>query len=183
MNIEVLVTSALSNAAAIAIAAIIIKTWLKTAIKTKIEHSYNAKLEEIKTINTMEVEALKKTLSEAQAKQIEIFKRELLIKDKSAKIAELFAEWYSHPENQKDLNRLTLEAFLWLPDDVCQRLSDVLAHQNNAPDARRVLLDVRRVLLGTTSLNENQIIIFSQETRKKITEKALLEKKTDKTNI
>lgn len=93
-------------------------------------------------------------------KSIERYKKELENKKRSELIASLFSEWLSCPIDRKELNRLTFEAFLWLPDDIAKELSATLSHQEDAESVRKILLRVRNFLLEGTDLDENEIIIF-----------------------
>ncbi len=102
-------------------------------------------------------------------KRIEQYKNELETKKKAELVAQLLSEWISFPERKQELNRLTFEAFLWLPDDIAHKLSDLLSHKDDAPDLKDILLSVRQYLLdGKTNLNSENIIIFPQEHETKI---------------
>ncbi len=74
----------------------LLKTWIKTRLEASIKHEYDAKLEEFK---------------------FDIRKRE-----QSALVAELFSKWIHVDENKmpnaRDLNRLSFEMSLWLPDEL-----------------------------------------------------------------
>ncbi len=95
---------------------------------------------------------------------LEKFKNEIETKKRAELIAKLLSLWLTHPEKQQELNRLTFEAFLWLPDEIAHDLSNLLAHSRNAPEMRSILLSVRKYLLdGKTDLDESDIIIFTQE--------------------
>jgi hypothetical protein len=137
------------------------KTWIESRVKASIDYEYAIKLEGFKA----------ELLSE-NARRAEESKRELQIRDRAAKIAELIAEWYSWPESQKQLNALTFEAFLWMPDDVLNDLSAVLSHSPGAPDVREVLSKARKHLLGYSNLEVQRFIVFTQEA----TERSLLNK-------
>ena len=60
-------------------------------------------------------------------------------------VAELLAEWTSPNEDLKKLRELTFKAFLWLPKDVAEKLSELLSHKQG--DIRTVLSQVREILL------------------------------------
>lgn len=75
------------------------REWLLIRLKDSIKHEYDKKLEEYK----YEVEKRKK----------------------AEMVARLLAHWLSLPEQQEELNRLTFECFLWLPDDIAQDLSSL----------------------------------------------------------
>lgn len=112
------------------------------------------------------------------AKKLEEYKYEVEKRKKVEMVARLLAHWLSLPEQQEELNRLTFECFLWLPDDIAQDLSSLLAHEReNEVSVRSVLNKIRRHLNSknpSTSFNkleDYQIIAFSQETKKKYAER------------
>ncbi len=112
-------------------------------------------------------------------KNIEKYKNEFEARKKAELIAELLSEWLAFPESQIKLNKLTFEAFLWLPDEIAKDLSDLLAHKKNAPEVRDILLKIRKYLLNNkTNLEPKEIIIFTQEHIKKLFEKAINESKS-----
>lgn len=111
-------------------------------------------------------------------KNIEKYKNELESRKKAELIAELLSEWLALPESQIKLNKLTFEAFLWLPDDIAKDLSDLLTHKDNAPEVRDVLLKIRKYLLNDkTNLESKEIIIFTQEHIKRRLEEAIKQSK------
>lgn len=107
-------------------------------------------------------------------KNIEKYKNELESRKKAELIAELLSEWLSFPDTQTKLNKLTFEAFLWLPDDIAKDLSNLLAHEEGGPEIREILLKIRKYLSNNnTDLKSKEIIIFTQEHTKKLFEKAI----------
>jgi hypothetical protein len=102
-------------------------------------------------------------------KNIEKYKNNEIIKQKAVLIADLLSEWISKPipENSKKLNQLTLEAFIWLPKDIATKLSQLLSNQNNAPQLREIVAEVRKLMLNKNeSIDPNIIILFDTETKK-----------------
>ncbi|MBF8643079.1 hypothetical protein [Pseudomonas luteola] len=146
------VTTAIGAGVGTYILSIVGKSWFEARIKASIDHEYALKLESFKA-----------ELLRQNAERADEMKRDLQIRDRAAKVAELMAEWYSWPDNYKQLNALTFEAFLWLPDDVLKDLSAVLSHDRDAPDVREVISKVRVHLLGRTSLKTDDIIVFPQD--------------------
>jgi len=101
-------------------------------------------------------------------KKIEEFKEENVKRSKANLIAELLSEWISLPTEQKKLNKLTFEAFLWLPKSIASKLSNLLADKPDSPSTREIINDVRNYLLkDEQKINENEIIVFNQENLKK----------------
>ena len=132
------------------------KTWVEHRLRASIDHEYSKDLERVKD-----------DIIRDQSKAFEELRRELQIRDRAAKIADLISEWYSWPESQKQLNLLTFEAFLWLPDDILEDLSAVLSHAPDAPDVRQVLSKVRKHLIGSTNLDPSKFIILTKEAIKR----------------
>lgn len=82
-------------------------------------------------------------------------------REQAAMVASLFAEWIDRPTERKELNRLTWEATLWLPDDLAREVNRRL---NNAPDAKNlkeILVDIKGLIHGGKSkLNPIEIVHF-----------------------
>ena len=84
----------------------------------------------------------------ANAKALERFKEEKERRERCAMIADLFAEWAEGDKaDWKLLNKLTIEANLWLPKDLVLQMTAVLNHH---PDAGflNLLIEVRKVIQG-----------------------------------
>ncbi|MBM1182411.1 hypothetical protein [Pseudomonas lundensis] len=144
MTFEVFITAlfgSLTGAIGMSIVVFLCRTWITERLKQSISHEYALKLEEWK-----------------QAEQIRI---------KSEAVASLLAEWMSFPDEQKTLNKLTFEAYLWLPTEILQLLTKTLAHDPTAPNAREILSKVRQHLLKDGSLKASDIIIFKQESERR----------------
>jgi hypothetical protein len=94
-------------------------------------------------------------------KKLENYKKKEIIKQRAILIADLISEWISCPEDRKKLNQLTLEAFIWLPEDIATKLSLLLSHDRNAPQTREIVAEVRKIILDEKkSIDSNIIIIF-----------------------
>ena len=101
-------------------------------------------------------------------KKIEELKDEKEKRSKANLVAELISEWLSFPLENKTLNKLTFEAFLWLPQPIASKLSGLLSHKSDAPKTREVINDVRNYLLqNEDKISEDEIIIFTQEKKSK----------------
>lgn len=116
------------------------KNWLKHKIQYAVKNAYDLSLENFKNDNVR--------LNEEQKRQYEIRMRSVLI-------AELMAEWSSHPQDMKRLRQLTNEAFLWLPSELAAELSKVLSHKPDAIDFRELMGRIRKHLLGADDDLEN----------------------------
>ena len=94
-------------------------------------------------------------------KKLEDYKDEEIKRQKATLIAELISEWISFPKDTKRLNQLTLEAFIWLPKDTANKLSQRLANREDAPDVRELVSDVRKMILGDNQqIDSTNIIVF-----------------------
>jgi len=90
-------------------------------------------------------------------------KRQQDTREKAAIVAELMAEWIAVPEDLSRLNRLSFQAFLWLPEPLAVELSKRLNHDPEAIPARELLLAVRRHLLDPKDkLDAKRIIVFEK---------------------
>jgi len=102
-------------------------------------------------------------------KKFEEYKTKENIRQKAILIADLLAEWYSDPDDRKRLNQLTWEAFIWLPKDIATRLSQCLSNKKDAPQAKDLIVDVRKIILGNEEAIDAEIIIhFSPKNESKI---------------
>ncbi|WP_312244295.1 hypothetical protein [Stutzerimonas nitrititolerans] len=145
MDSSAFLSSLLGGAAGVAVIGFISKKWIEARIQQSIKHEYDLKIERSREAT--------------------------LIKAKAQLVAELFAEWLSYRDDQRRLNQLTLEAFLWLPEDILHDLSNLLAHKPGAPSVRDLVIRVRSHLLGASTLPAHEVILFSQETLAKMAER------------
>lgn len=116
-------------------------------ITSSVQHEYNELLESIKLSHQRQLE------SEKNLREIRL---------KSALIAELIALWISQPDDRAKLRQLTYEAFLWLPPELANELSDILAQKPGALDVRDYLIKVRKLLLGEADTLEAVKVIHFQ---------------------
>jgi hypothetical protein len=104
----------------------------------------------------LELEAEKHRLQRV----IEAEKNRQQIKFKAELIAELLSLWISYPEDLTKLNQLSYQAFLWLPDDIALDLSNLLARADDAKSVPAIVAEVRKHLLGDTSVSAEHVITF-----------------------
>ena len=109
----------------------------------------------------LELEDHKKKLQE----ELEDYKTQQQVRFKAELIAELLAVWISKPTDLSGLNKLTFQAFLWLPDDIALELSRLLSHHEESKSVNYIIAEVRKHLLKQTSLTEEQVITFSRRDR------------------
>jgi len=127
----------------------LVKTWGEKRIEKSIEHAYAKQL--------ADYQALIDERSTAQQEQREIRQR-------AALIAELLSAWIAKPvPDRNELNRLSFEAFLWLPQNIATDLSNTLSHKPGAPNIRDLIVMVRKHLLGGgDSLLAHEVIVFPE---------------------
>jgi hypothetical protein len=128
------------------LAGILAKPWIEKRIEFSISHEYEKKLADYQN-----------KLAQAEARQDE--QREL--RYRAALIADLMATWLCASNDREKLNRLSFEAFLWLPQEIATDVSNALAHKPGAPSVREMIVKVRKHLLGQDdSLPATDVIIF-----------------------
>lgn len=99
--------------------------WMQSRIRYSIKHEYDQKIERLKSDLNFSVK-----------------KRE-----EATLVAELLAEWISHPEDNKKLNKLLWEASLWLPDQEALDINKLLAHQGNNT-TQQMIISARKIIQG-----------------------------------
>jgi hypothetical protein len=127
----------------------LVKSWTEKRIEKSIEHAYAKQLADYQAV-----------IDEKLAAQQE--NRE--IRQRAALIAELLSAWIVKPvPNRDELNRLSFEAFLWLPQDIAVDLSNTLAHSPGSRNIRELIVMVRKHLLGPgDSLPARDVIVFPE---------------------
>jgi hypothetical protein len=129
-------------------------TILISAIMTIISIIAKAAIEEtVKEGFQKELELYKLLLLE----KLEDYKRDLLIRDQAAKVAELLALVKSGTNADiRRANQLSWEMSLWLPPELAKAVSKVLSKASNAPSYEQLLLEVRCQLLGLQAADIEQ---------------------------
>ena len=117
----------------------LLRTWIKTRLEASIKHEYDAKLEEFK---------------------FDIRKRE-----QSALVADLFSKWIHVDENKmpnaRDLNRLSFEMSLWLPDELAIEIGRRLRNLQDAKPPQDLLVECRKIIQGKdTKVQPGDITFF-----------------------
>ncbi|WP_375320593.1 hypothetical protein [Aliivibrio logei] len=112
--------------------------WMQSRIRYSIKNEYDQKLEQLKVDLNFSIK-----------------KRE-----EAALVAELLAEWVSHPEDQKILNKLLWEASLWLPDEETLALNNLLAHEGSIT-TKQMIIQIRKIIQdGETSVKAEDLTGF-----------------------
>ena len=85
-------------------------------------------------------------------------------REQAAMVASLFAEWIDWPRERKELNRLTWEATLWLPDDLAREVNKRLSNVPEAKNIKEIIVDIKSLIHGRKSkLDPKDIVHFPKE--------------------
>lgn len=130
-----------STVVLLGIVAFLARTWIGERLKASIKHEYD--------IKRIEVE----------------HQREIRIKGEV--VAELLAQWIraNGKLDYYELNRMSFQAFLWLPPELATDLSNTLSHQSGSVDLRALIKRVRTHLQGhDDEFKSKDVIVFSEPT-------------------
>jgi hypothetical protein len=140
-NFPIAILSSVSTVSAVAVLAFFFREWIATRLRWSVKHEYDKKMLEVESQKEMRI--------------------------KGEVVAELLAEWI-RKNGQIDyhqLNKLTFQAFLWLPKGLAEDLSNCLSNQTGAKDVRNILIDIRKHLHGSDDgLQSKDIIVFEEPT-------------------
>lgn len=133
------IISSISTVGTLGFVGYIFRSWILERLKASIKHEYDLKM--------LEVES----------------QREIRLKGEI--VAELLAEWIK--KNGKldyhQLNRLSFQAYLWLPKELAEDLSNSLAHKQGSKDVRSLLKEIRTYLQGEDDgLASRHVIVFDE---------------------
>ena len=128
-----------STVAILSFIAYISRSWIIERLKASIKHEYDLKM--------LEVESQKE------------------IRLKGEIVAELLAEWIRKGGNldYHQLNKLSFQAFVWLPKELAEELSNSLAHRPGSQDVRALIKNVRTYLQGEDDgFKAKDVIVFRE---------------------
>lgn len=142
INLEQFLIATISSVSTISILAIIgyiFREWFKTRLKASIKHEYDLKILEVQ--------------------------RQKEIRLKGEIVSELLAQWIRKDEtiDYYELNKLSFQAFIWLPKEIAEELSNSLAHEPGAQDLRTLIKNIRTYLQGTDDkFKSKDVIVFNE---------------------
>lgn len=128
-----------STVAILGFIAYISRSWIIERLKASIKHEYDLKM--------LEIESQKE------------------IRLKGEIVAELLAQWIRKDGNldYHQLNKLSFQAFVWLPKKLAEELSDSLAHKPGSQDVRTLIKNVRTYLQGEDDgFKAKDVIVFRE---------------------
>lgn len=117
----------------------ILRSWIIERLKASIKHEYDLKM--------LEVE------------------RQREIRLKSEIVADLLAQWIrkSGRLDYHELNRLSFQAFIWLPKNLAEKLSNSLSHKSASPDLRDLIKEIRTYLQDhDDGFKAKDVIVFNE---------------------
>ena len=120
----------------------IFRSWIIVRLKASIKHEYDLEILEVQ--------------------------RQKDIRLKSEIVSELLAQWIR--KNGKidyhELNKLSFQAFMWLPKDIADELSNSLIQKPNSQDLRVLIKNIRTYLQGTDDgFKSKDVIVFNEPDR------------------
>jgi hypothetical protein len=138
-TIIISIISSISTLAILGFAGFLFRSWIIERLKASIKHEYALKM--------LEVE----------------HQREIRLKGEI--VSELLAQWIR--KNGKidyyELNRLSFQAFIWLPKNLAEKLSNALSHQPGSEDLRSLIKEIRIYLQESDDgFKAKDVIVFNE---------------------
>ena len=133
------ITASISTISIMGIIAYLLRSWIIERLKASIKHEYDLKI--------LEVE------------------RQREIRLKGEIVADLLAQWIrkNGQLDYHELNRLSFQAFIWLPKNLAEKLSSSLSHQSGSQDLRVLIKEIRTYLQDNDDgFNANDVIVFNE---------------------
>lgn len=128
-----------STLAILGFIAYIFRSWIIEKLKGSIKHRHDLKMLEIEN------------------------QKEIRLKGEI--VADLLAAWLRKGGNldYHQLNKLSFQAFLWLPKELAEELSNSLAHQKDSLDIRTIIKKIRTYLQGKDDgFEAKNVIVFNE---------------------
>ena len=138
-TIIISIISSISTLTMLGFAGLLFRSWIIERLKASIKHEYALKM--------LEVE----------------HQREIRLKGEI--VSELLAQWIR--KNGKidyyELNRLSFQAFIWLPKNLAEKLSSALSQQPGSNDLRSLITEIRIYLQESDDgFKAKDVIVFNE---------------------
>lgn len=133
------IVTSISTVSVLGVIAYVLRSWLIERLKASIQHEYDLKMLEIE--------------------------RQKEIRLKGEVVAELLAQWIrkNGALDYRELNRLSFQAFIWLPKGLAEELSNSLAHKPGSQDVRELIKNVRTYLQGSDDqFKARDVIVYNK---------------------
>lgn len=121
MTIEISIAATLIIVLAWAAIQFLAAEWIKARLLKSIEHEYQKKLEE--------------------------YRYDIKVREQASRVAEYLSLRNSDKNDVYTMNKMSWELALWLPADVYQMLAHVAVNTPDPESYKRLLIEVRRILL------------------------------------
>ena len=133
------IISSISTIAFLGFIGFLLRSWIIERLKASIKHEYALKI--------LEVE----------------HQREIRLKGEI--VSELLAQCIRKNGNinYHELNRLSFQAFIWLPKNLAEKLSSSLSHQAGSEDLRSLIKEIRTYLRESDDgFQAKDVIVFNE---------------------
>ncbi len=133
------IISSISTVTILGFAGYIFRSWILVRLKASIKHEYDLKILEVQ--------------------------RQKEIRLKGEIVSELLAQWIrkNGTIDYYELNKLSFQAFIWLPKDIAEELSSSLAHKPGAQDLRVLIKNIRTYLQSEDDgFKSKDVIVFNE---------------------
>jgi hypothetical protein len=139
---QTFISAFIGSIATVAILGVIgylLRSWIIERLKASIKHEYDLKI--------LEVE------------------RQREIRLKGEIVADLLAQWIrkNGTLDYHELNRLSFQAFIWLPKNLAEKLSNSLSHELGSQDLRDLIKEIRTYLQEEDDdFEAKDVIVFDE---------------------
>ncbi|MBN2869930.1 MAG: hypothetical protein JXK04_03140 [Campylobacterales bacterium] len=133
------IISSVSTISILGVVGYLLRSWIIERLKASIKHEYDLKM--------LEVE------------------RQREIRLKGEIVSDLLAQWIrkNGQLDYHELNRLSFQAFIWLPKTLAEKLSSSLSHQPGAQDLRDLIKEIRTYLQeNDDGFKAKDVIVFNE---------------------
>ena len=140
-EIEISLITSISTVSLVGVVLFLSRTWLVERLKASIQHEYDLKKLELE--------------------------RQKEIRLKGEIVAELLAEWIRKGRelDYHQLNKLSFQAYIWLPKNLAEKLSNSLTQQDGSDDVRKLLKEIRAFLHDDDDgLESKHAVVFDEPT-------------------
>jgi hypothetical protein len=132
--------SSISTVAILGFVGYLLRSWIIERLKASIKHEYDLKMFEVE--------------------------RQREIRLKGEIVADLLAQWIRKKgkPDYHELNRLSFQAFIWLPKNLAEKLSNSLSNEPGSVELRDLIKEIRTYLQeDDDGFKARDIIVFHEQ--------------------
>jgi hypothetical protein len=140
-EVVIALVSSISTVSLVSAVLYLSRTWIVERLKASIKHEYDLK--------NLELDRQKE------------------IRLKGEVVADLLAEWIRNGGSldYHQLNKLSFQAYIWLPKNLAEKLSNSLTRQHGSDDVRKLLKEIRIFLHDhDDGLESKHAVVFDEPT-------------------